>query len=465
MKNKNLLLTILSGVLTVLAWRESLNLLVWAYLIPLLVVILSTHLKKIMLYLVIYSSIVGVFGFLWVRNYNYYVLLGVFLVFTLFHIGFGVLTRILVKRRMFLEVFIPPIIWIIMYYIFDLIPVDNFWINISALHAEAAPLIWYVGSLGITFIIILFSSSIAFFILRKKKAYLAVGVTIIVVMSLCFLYSNIKKPEGETIKAAVIQGNFPESWEYRTKNAKAGIYETYKNLTYESLKYEPDLIAWPEYAIPTDILKDENFSKEFIGFTRELNTDLVLGSLSEADNKTGYDVALVFQKDSEIILVYKSVKPAPYEEDTKAYTKLETLKTKSSNIGIVICYEETQPELIREHANNGAEFFIALSNNNRFGKSNGIFLSSLPSKAAAAENGKYLIRATNTGISQIINPYGKAEARIEQFKRGILIANIHPNNTKTFYTKYGNILLNIFIGGLILLLIIYRTRKSKTNVV
>ncbi len=465
MKNKNLLLTILSSVLTVLAWRESLNLLVWLYLIPLLVVILSTNIKKVIVYMVIYSSIVAVFGFLWVRHYSYYVLLAVFLVFTLFYTGFGVLTRIFAKRRTFLEVFIPPIIWVIMYYIFGLTAIDNFWINISALHTEAAPLIWYVGSLGITFIIILFSSSIAFFILRKKKTYLAVAITIILAMSLCFLYSNIKKPEGETLKVAVIQGNFPESWEYRTKNSKTEIYETYKNLTYESLKYKPDLITWPEYAIPTDILRDENFSKELIGFTRGLNTDLVLGSLSEADNKTEYDIALVFQKDSETILIYKAVKPVPYEEDTRAYTKLETLKTKSSKIGIVLCYEETQPELIRQHANNDAEFFIALSNNNRFGKSNGIFLSSLPSKTAAAENGKYLIRTTNTGISQVINPYGKVDARIEQFKRGIMIAEIHPNNTKTFYTKHGNILLNMFIGFLILTLIIYRTRKSKTNVV
>ncbi len=466
MKQRDLMLTLLSAGLTVLAWRGFLDLLVWIYLIPLTIVIISTNVKKIICYMIVYSAIVAAFGFLFVRHYSYYVFLGAFLLFTLFHIVFGVLTRIFVKKKLSPNMLIPPIIWVVLYYIFGLTILGNFWINISALHTEAAPLIWYTGSLGITFIILLFSSSVAFFILRKKKAYLAVAITIIVVMSVCFLYSNIKKPEGEMLKVAVIQGNFPQSWEYRTKNSKTEVYQTYKNLTYESLKYKPDLISWPEYSIPTDILKDKKFSKEFLGFTKEINTDLILGSLSEEDNKTEYDIALVFQKDSDTILTYKSVNPVPYEEDTKAYPTLETLKTRSSKIGVVLCYEETQPELAREHANNGAEFFIALSNDNRFGETNGIFLSSLPSKTAAAENGKYLVRTTNTGISQVINPYGKVEAKIEPFTRGMMIAEIYLNNRRTFYTKYGNLLLNVAIGALItLMLTTYRRRKSQANTV
>lgn len=460
MIKKSLLLTIFSAALTVLAWRGFLDVLVWLYLIPLLVMVLSEDIKKIILCMSVYAVVVAAFGFLFVRYYSYYVFFAAFLLFALFHIMFGVLTKLLFKRKLIPAILIPPFVWVGLYYVFGFSVVDNFWLDISAFHSEAAPLVWYVGSLGVTFIILLFSSSIAFFILRKKKSYLAIVIIVVVVMSSCFLYSSLKVPEGEKLKVALIQGNFPQSWEYRTKNAKTEIFSVYKNLTYKALEYDPDLISWPEYSIPADIFKDKVFYSEFLSFAKDLNKDLILGSLSKIDNRTEYDVALLFQEDSESVLEYKSVKPVPYEVNTKAYSRLETLNAKFSKFGVLLCYEETQPELAREHANNGAEFFMALSNDNRFRETNGVFLSSLSSRMVAAENGKYLVRTTNTGISQVVNPYGKVEAEMVPFKRDAMIAEIHLNSSKTFYAKYGNLLVNVAVLFLIIaMIVVYLKRR------
>lgn len=283
---------------------------------------------------------------------------------------------------------------------------------------------------------------------------------ITVIMLSCFIYSNTKQLEGEKLKVALIQGNFPQTWEYRVKNAKTELYTTYKGLTYEALKYEPDLIIWPEYSIPTDIFKDEKFSREFTDFTKTVNSNLIIGTLKEIDNHSHYDIALIFLKNSKDILNYTSVRPVPYETDTKGYDILETTETPFSKIGILMCYEETQLETARAHVTNGAEFLVALSNNNRFKESNGVFLTSLYSGITAAENGKYLVRATNTGISQVVNPFGKVVSKIQPFSKDILVTEIYLNDKKTFYSKYGYLLLNIFMICLIAVMIKKRISKN-----
>lgn len=453
-KEYALLLIFLSAILTVLLWKGFLNILVWIYLIPLLVAILKSSTKKMIFYMIIYSIVMALFSFGWVTHYSYYIWVIGFLFFMLFHIALGLLIKLFVKKAGYLEIFILPLMWLLLYYAFNLMPLDNFWLNLSAFNSEAAPLIWYTGSSGILFLIVLFNSSTTFFILKKKMSYLAVMIAIVMVMSACFIYSNYKEPEGEKFKVALIQGNFPQSWDYRVKNAKTEVYQTYKRLTFEALKYNPDLIIWPEYSIPTDIFEDKNFSEEFLNFSKGLNSNLIVGTLLQIDDRFHYDTALIFSKNSNEVLRYNSVMPLPYKnEDSKGYDILETMEAPFSKFGIVMCYEETQLEISREHTRNDAEFIIALSNNGRLKESNGIFLTSLYSRVSAAENAKYVVRTTNTGITQVINPYGKVVVKIKPFTRDILITEIYLNNKKTFYTKNGNILLNIFTAVLIILLI------------
>ncbi|MEM4245363.1 MAG: apolipoprotein N-acyltransferase [Candidatus Nanoarchaeia archaeon] len=453
MKKYQLWFTLLSAALTIFLAQGFMNALVWVYLIPLFVVILNTNTKKAIFCMVLYGSLVTLFSFWWVKYYSTHILILAWLFFTTFHIALSLLIKRSIKNMGFLEVFVPPAIWILLYHILSIMPLDNFWINLGMFHSQAAPIIWYIGSLGITFLIILFNSSIAFFIAKKKKAYLAITMIITIIMVSCFVYSDKKLPEGKRVKIALIQGNFPQTWGYRVENAKTELYTTYKELTYEAIKQKPGLVIWPEYSIPIDIFKDEMFSKEFTNFTRTLNKDIIIGTLEELDNKTHYDTALIFLEDSEEVLIYKSVMPVPYEKNTKGYYKLETIKTPLGKMGILMCYEETQPEIARAHVNNGAELLIALSNNNRFKESNGLFLTSLYSTVTASENGKYVTRVTNTGITQIVNPQGKIVGKINSNSRGILVAEVYLNDHKTFYTKYGNVLVNITVALIIIIVI------------
>ena len=102
-----------------------------------------------------------------------------------------------------------------------------------------------------------------------------------------------------------------------------------------------------------------------------------------------------------------------------------------------------------------------MANNQKLDSTAGFHLISLYPNLRAAENRKYLIRATNTGITKIVNPYGKVEAKLEPYTRGILIGDIYLNGRTTFYTRYGNLILNIVL--IILGILFLKTLKIKTN--
>jgi apolipoprotein N-acyltransferase len=141
---------------------------------------------------------------------------------------------------------------------------------------------------------------------------------------------------------------------------------------------------------------------------------------------------------------YNSIKPVPFERWVSPGNKTNIFNTNIGNFGVSLCYEETQ-DTAKDFSSKGAQFLISLANNQKLDYTPGFYLISLYPNLRAAENGKYLIRATNTGITKIVNPYGKVEAQLAPYTRGILIGDIYLNEKTTFYTKYGDLILYVVL--------------------
>lgn len=190
---------------------------------------------------------------------------------------------------------------------------------------------------------------------------------------------------------------------------------------------------------------------------------LVLGSLRwhndfYGDERQRSDVALVFGPDGGLAGEYKSMIPIPFEKWVVPGNETNIFDSDMGIFGVSLCYEETQ-DVAKEFSQKGAQFLASLANNQKLDGTPGIYLTSLYSNLMAAENGKYLIRATNTGITKIVNPYGKVEAQSEPYKKGILIGDIYLNSKTTFYTMYGNLILNIAL--IVLAILFIRGIKNK----
>lgn len=435
--------------------------LVWITMAPMFYLAFSNNHKKIMAYSTLYGLITFIFFFSWINysEFEFFEVVFVAMFFTLFFVFVLTICSIMSKKiKNDYVILLPPVLWLISLTLYSLLPYQIFWMDFAMFHPSMAPWIWYLGSNGITFVIILFNSILAYSFIKRNKYVFWVGVVIIamIITSLAYTnYSNFPTKEKK-VKVALLQGNFPDEWEWRQYNAFGLILNIYLNMTQQASVEKPDIIVWPEYSLAEDITKSEVVFSKLQETAKELGSTLIVGSLSYVNNKKEIykDTAFVFDQDS--VSVYESSIPYFFDEGVVKGTISDIIETNEHKIGILICNEETTNLVARRHSQKNPHFIVSMSNNQELGR--GRLIISQFTKLRAAENAKYLIRATNDGITQIINPLGKVIGSLEEAKRKILIGEIYVNNYKTFYAKYGHIL--VYLVMVISVILMLKRGKS-----
>lgn len=446
--NLEIFLLLLSIIMSILI-SYGLYFLIWFAFVPLLYLTYTKNYKRIIIYSAIYGIITSIAFFSWVYELKtaFYRLIyvSIILVFTLYFIFFMVAVSSISKKiKGNYAVLLPPVIWILLLLIYSLLPIQIYWMDFAIFQPSLIPLVWYFGSYGITFLIILFNSVIACYFIKKnnKLVFLLLFLASLIIFSILytnysdFLYDN-------KIKVALLQGNFPYSFEWRQNHTFDIVLGTYLNMTLEASKEKPDLVIWPEYSLPQDLRKNENALKTLQKTSVDLNEVLIIGSLKyEGDTNT--DTAFVFKPDGTFD-TYDSVSPFFLADKIKVIKGNQTniIQYNNKKFGVVICNEENMQWVVRSHSNQGSQFIVSMSNNQYLGR--GMHIIAQFAKLRAAENAKYVVRATNDGLTQIINPFGKVIYSIEPKKQNILIGDIYLNNYKTFYTRYGNFLVYLLI--------------------
>jgi apolipoprotein N-acyltransferase len=109
-----------------------------------------------------------------------------------------------------------------------------------------------------------------------------------------------------------------------------------------------------------------------------------------------------------------------------------------TRLGIFICYESVFPGEVREFANQGAQVFVNISNDGWYGDSGAYAQHLNQTRMRAIENDRWILSATNTGVTASIDPYGRIVARLPRKERGALIAPYAITSVTTFYTRHGD---------------------------
>lgn len=446
-----LLLMLLFVLLFVLTSSYKLDFLIWFVNVPLLLLVYNKPVRRVLLLLLAPSVLAVAVSFAWVAEYNWHAYALSSAIFSSFIFLFAVVFNIASKKvKGYLGIFIAPFAYSLLMFVYSFSPINSYWADWSMFQSMMAPLVWIAGSNGITFLIILIHSVIAFYIIKKDKRILVTGCIVVLFLLGSYVYSFNAYPEGQRVKVALLQGNFNQDWEWRHANSRGIIFNVYKNMSVEASKSKPSLIVWPEYAIADDILNNADLMKRLSNLARKTNAHLVIGTVRFYDGFYGYerlrnDVSLVFASDGKLIGEYSSVKPIPFEKWVLPGNNTDIFYTDIGNFGVSLCYEETQKSVSKSFSSKRAQFLVSLANNQVLDETAGMYLTNLYTNVRAAENGKYLIRATNTGITKIVSPYGRVEAQLPPYARGILIGDIYLNDKITFYAKYGNLILNIFL--------------------
>jgi len=313
------------------------------------------------------------------------------------------------------------------------------------------------------------------------------------------LYLQPAACNPQPVRISVIQGNIPQELKWDI-GSREFIVNKYIRLTAEAFKDNPDLIIWPEAAMPCVLEEAPIFYEKVKEFAKRIKTPLVLGAVTSG-NDMYYNSALFISSEGRLLNRYDKLHLVPFGEyiplkqilpflETivpigditagKEYTifKIQNPKSKiqnksqipnpngstpltmalkrsrsaksqsTNNFAVLICFEDLFPELSRQFVRRGAQLLVNITNDAWYKRSSAAEQHFQASVFRAIENQIYLVRSANTGISGFIEPCGKIISLVQdKLGRDIFIDGYATKElflskrNPSFYTRFGDVFI------------------------
>ena len=356
------------------------------------------------------------------------------------------------------------------------------------------------GAYGLTYLIVLVNVAIAQWVLhvglrsappsghspalaRPPVGALITAALLLVATWLYGLSVIGESVRGERIAAALVQTSFPRDRKWDPA-ARRSIIERQEELTRTAAEKAPQLIVWPETAVPGDVEHHAPLRQRVAQAAREAKTPLLVGSSEFAkftdrrlvDRK--YNSMYLFSPAGEITGQYRKIALVPFGESEPLQGIVRWPEAIAAAMGThlpgdrhtvftlgsvpfstVICWEIVFPDLVRRFVLSGARFIVNASNEAWFAGSAMPDQMLAMSTFRAAENRIAIARSANLGISAIIDPYGRITARFNgsgpggRAVDGVLVGEIPLAASGTFYTRHGDVFAFVCIGASLVLLL------------
>ena len=223
------------------------------------------------------------------------------------------------------------------------------------------------------------------------------------------------------------------------------------------------LIVWPE--APNDFFDaDPEFRSAISQLARTTRAPVIAGNIGMTPNRNvakGYDLynsADFFLPDGSFAARYDKMHLVPFGEyvpykqlfffagsllqDVGVFDpgrKRTVFTGDGHTYGVFICYESVFADEVRQYARMGAEVLVNISDDGWYGDTSAAWEHLNQARMRAIENRRWLLRATNTGVTAVIDPYGRVTAAIPRHIRSSLRAGFNYRQDVTFYTAHGDL--------------------------
>lgn len=263
---------------------------------------------------------------------------------------------------------------------------------------------------------------------------------------------------GTPLRVGLAQGNIRQEQKWNASLAPR-ILETYLELTRQAAAEGARLVVWPESATPFYYEHDLLGHAAIRTTVRDTGITLLLGSDHyEAGNPPRYyNAAFVVRPDGNTAGVYRKMHLVPFGEyvplrrllffvsplveavsDFSPGTDPLVVPTAEGRLSTAICYEVVYPDLIARFVRGGSQLLTTITNDAWYGRSSAPHQHFWQASLRAVEQGRYLVRAANTGISGIIDPYGRVVITSALFERDVLVGDVRLLDGRTFYGRTGD---------------------------
>jgi apolipoprotein N-acyltransferase len=261
------------------------------------------------------------------------------------------------------------------------------------------------------------------------------------------------------LQVALAQGAIAQTNKYEPEQLLPTL-QLYAELTRQSAG--ADLVVWPEAAIPTLLEYVPDYIEGVQRLTERQGSTLLLGGLRlppGSESVETFQNILVALTEEPQIYIKRHLVPFgeyfPVPDFVRTWMRMMTLPTGDAipgaadqppldaageRIAVMICYEDVfGAEQL--HYLPDATLIVNVSNDAWFGDSFAAHQHLQIARVRAAEVGRYMLRATNTGVTAVIDSHGGVVQTLPQFHAGLLKETVRGYTGSTPYARVGNYLV------------------------
>jgi apolipoprotein N-acyltransferase len=345
---------------------------------------------------------------------------------------------------------------------------------------------------GVSFVLCATSAALAYAILTPapRPRRNALGATAgLLAAVLAYGAWVLRQPDAESgrIRVGLVQASILQDEKWDPAQAWQHL-DRHVQLTRKAADAQARLVVWPESSLPFLFDRNPGVAAELRALAAEKDIYLLFGN-DDRDTEPKPDGriwvgAKMLAPDGTLGLRYHKIRLVPFGE----YVPLQSVLTVGGRysakivravgeftpgdepvvghvdghpVGAFICYEAIFPDLVRGFAARGAELLVNVTNDAWYGRSSAPYQHFAMAVFRAVENGKYLVRAANTGITAVVDARGRVLERTELFEPAVLVRDVPFIQGTTFYTRHGDVFAWGCMGAAISLTAgSWRRRKS-----
>lgn len=264
---------------------------------------------------------------------------------------------------------------------------------------------------------------------------------------------------GEPFNVGLIQGNVEQGEKWDPRRGPE-IFRDHLTMSRRAIAEGAHVVIWPESSTPFYFEEDSTGADQIRAIAREARVPFLLGSdqIERGAPTRYFNSAFLVRPDGSTGGVYRKMHLVPFGEyvplksllffvgplveavsDFSAGSSSVLLPVRGHLLSTAICYEIVYPDLVRAAVAGGSELLTTITNDAWFGRTSAPYQHFAQASMRAIENGRYLVRSANTGISGVVDPYGRVLAQTAIFEQSVLVAEARFVRGQTIYARTGDV--------------------------
>jgi apolipoprotein N-acyltransferase len=316
---------------------------------------------------------------------------------------------------------------------------------------------FYTSVYGVSFAVVLLNASLALFMSNLRKwSPLVFSLILILAMAVygwqvmsssspasrSSSLQDVLRGSSRSLRLALIQPNVDQAEKLNQKKVYS-VYRIQEEMTRQALRKNPEIIIWPETAVFTYLLHNPSLLKRVQQLAIDSGAWLILGTPHYV-GENAYNSVISISPAGRVVSRYDKERLIPfgeylpfrkilypvlkgvgyYDNEFSSRPDPGPILVDKLKIAAAICFESTLPDLIRERVKRNSDFILLVTNDAWFDDSSALYFHLNTGVFRAIENRRYFVQVGNTGISAVVDPFGRVLKKTKVNQRETLFFEI-----------------------------------------